>query len=256
MFSLLPYPTEFLTLSTLSSNSRRALITGASRGIGRATALAFAKAGVASILVGRSRSDLKIVAEEVEALGSEATVVSLDLSETSHIQNRLAAVLGAHGFVDILVNNAGIGYTAPLLNTPLDDWEKILALNLTAPFQCIQAVLPQMRSQGQGTIVNIISIAGRQTFPEWGAYSASKFGLMGLTKTLAQEERAHGIRVIALCPGAVNTPLWDTKTVQADFDRSQMLSAEDVADAIVHAVLLPANVLIEELVLMPNVGTF
>jgi NAD(P)-dependent dehydrogenase (short-subunit alcohol dehydrogenase family) len=154
------------------------------------------------------------------------------------------------------VNNAGMGYTANLMDTPLTDWQQVIDLNLTAPFQCVQAVLPMMRSQQHGTIINIISVAGRQAFPEWGAYCASKFGLMGFTKSLAQEERAFGIRAVALCPGAVNTPLWDTKTVQADFDRSLMLSAEDVANAIVHAALLPSHVLIDELVLMPNVGTF
>jgi NAD(P)-dependent dehydrogenase (short-subunit alcohol dehydrogenase family) len=113
-----------------------------------------------------------------------------------------------------------------------------------------------MRAQGHGTIINVISVAGRQAFPEWGAYCASKFGLMGLTKTLAQEEKVHGIRVIALCPGAVNTPLWDSATVQADFDRTFMLTADDVAQAIVTAALMPQHVVVDELVLMPNVGTF
>jgi NAD(P)-dependent dehydrogenase (short-subunit alcohol dehydrogenase family) len=241
---------------TSSTPSRQALITGASRGIGRATALAFAKLGVSSILIGRSLQDLEAVADEVRALGAEAKAVCLDLFEISSIQSRLATVLEAVGSIDILVNNAGMGYTANLMDTPLTDWQQVIDLNLTAPFQCVQAVLPMMRSQQHGTIINIISVAGRQAFPEWGAYCASKFGLMGLTKSLAQEERAFGIRAVALCPGAVNTPLWDTKTVQADFDRSLMLSAEDVANAIVHAALLPSHVLIDELVLMPNVGTF
>jgi NAD(P)-dependent dehydrogenase (short-subunit alcohol dehydrogenase family) len=238
------------------STPRHALITGASRGIGRATALAFAKLGVSSILIGRSLQDLEAVAEEVRVLGAQAKTVALDLSEVSKIQSGLAPVLAAVDSIDILVNNAGMGYTANLIETPLADWQQVIDLNLTAPFQCVQAVLPIMRSQRQGTIINIISVAGRQAFPEWGAYCASKFGLMGLTKSLAQEERAFGIRAVALCPGAVDTPLWDTTTVQADFDRSLMLSAEDVADAIVHAALLPSHVLIDELVLMPNSGTF
>jgi NAD(P)-dependent dehydrogenase (short-subunit alcohol dehydrogenase family) len=242
-------PTPFTT-------PRHALITGASRGIGRATALAFAKLGVSSILIGRSLQDLEAVADKVRALGADAKAVCLDLSEVSTIQSSLAPVLASVDSLDILVNNAGMGYTAPLIDTPLTDWQQVIDLNLTAPFQCVQAVLPIMRSQQRGTIINIISVAGRQAFPEWGAYCASKFGLMGLTKSLAQEEKAFGIRAVALCPGAVNTPLWDTATVQADFDRSLMLSAEDVANAIVHAALLPAHVLIDELVLMPNTGTF
>jgi NAD(P)-dependent dehydrogenase (short-subunit alcohol dehydrogenase family) len=238
------------------STPRHALITGASRGIGRATALAFAKLGVSSILIGRSLEDLEAVADEVRALGADAKAVCLDLSEVSKIQGGLAPVLASVDSIDILVNNAGMGYTAHLIDTPLNDWQQVIDLNLTAPFQCVQAVLPIMRSQQHGTIINIISVAGRQAFPEWGAYCASKFGLMGLTKSLAQEEKAFGIRAVALCPGAVNTPLWDTATVQAAFDRSLMLSAEDVANAIVHAALLPAHVLIDELVLMPSTGTF
>jgi NAD(P)-dependent dehydrogenase (short-subunit alcohol dehydrogenase family) len=245
-----------LALSIPPPTLRHALITGASRGIGRATALAFARLGVSSILIGRSSQDLEAVADEVRALGAEAKAICLDLSEVSTIQSGLAPVLASVDSLDILVNNAGMGYTANLIDTPLKDWQQVIDLNLTAPFQCVQAVLPIMRSQQYGTIINVISVAGRQAFPEWGAYCASKFGLMGLTKSLAQEEKAFGIRAVALCPGAVNTPLWDTTTVQADFDRSLMLSAEDVANAIVHAALLPVNVLVDELVLMPNTGTF
>jgi NAD(P)-dependent dehydrogenase (short-subunit alcohol dehydrogenase family) len=240
----------------IAKNSRSVLITGASRGIGRATAIAFAKAGVSSILVGRSATDLHAVADEVQMLGAEAWAFDLDLSDIQKIKPRLLSILAQVGTVDILVNNAGMGYTGDLMDTPLEDWQRVIDLNLTNPFQCIQAVLPQMRSQRRGTIVNVISGAGRQAFPQWGAYCASKFGLMGLTKTLAQEERAHGIRAIALCPGPVNTPLWDTETVQADFDRSLMLTAEDVAEVIVHTALLPQNVVIDELVLMPSAGTF
>jgi NAD(P)-dependent dehydrogenase (short-subunit alcohol dehydrogenase family) len=245
-----------LALSIPPPTLRHALITGASRGIGRATALAFARLGVSSILIGRSSQDLEAVADEVRALGAEAKAICLDLSEVSTIQSGLAPVLASVDSLDILVNNAGMGYTANLIDMPLKDWQQVIDLNLTAPFQCVQAVLPIMRSQQYGTIINVISVAGRQAFPEWGAYCASKFGLMGLTKSLAQEEKAFGIRAVALCPGAVNTPLWDTTTVQADFDRSLMLSAEDVANAIVHAALLPVNVLVDELVLMPNTGTF
>jgi NADP-dependent 3-hydroxy acid dehydrogenase YdfG len=239
-----------------SISSQRVLITGASRGIGKATALAFAKAGVSSVLLGRSIDQLQSTAEAVRALGAEAIAIQLDLAQVDRVKPRLTQILEGVGTINILVNNAGMGYTGSLIETSLADWQRIIDLNLTSPFQCIQAILPQMRSRRSGTIINVISIAGRQTFPDWGAYCASKFGLMGMTKTLAQEERSYGIRVVALCPGAVNTPLWDSDTVQADFDRSQMLTPEDVADAIVHAALLPQHVVLDELVLMPNAGTF
>jgi short-subunit dehydrogenase len=240
----------------MSHGVRRALITGASRGIGRATALRLAKAGIEPILIGRSLSDLKSVQELALSCDVNAYAYAVDLSAIQEVRAEIEKILAEVGTVEILVNNAGMGYTGSLLNTPLSDWQAVLDLNLTSPLQCIQAVLPQMRAQQRGTILNVISIAGRQTFPEWGAYSASKFGLMSLTKTLAQEERAQGIRVVALCPGSVNTPLWDSATVQADFDRSQMLTAEDVAETIVQAILMPQHTVIEELTLMPNVGTF
>ena len=235
---------------------RRALITGASRGIGKAAALAFAEAGVGSVLVGRSQPELQAVADAVAACGVKATPVVCDLTDAVQIQHQLTDAIANSGPIDILVNNAGMALTADLADTRLSDWQAVMALNLTAPFLCIQAVLPLMRSQQQGTIINVVSVAGKQAFPQWGAYCASKFGLLGLSKSLAQEERAHGIRVVALCPGAVNTPLWDTETVQADFDRTAMLSAEDVAAAIVSCALMPQHAVVEELVLMPNAGTF
>jgi short-subunit dehydrogenase len=132
----------------------------------------------------------------------------------------------------------------------------VIDLNLTSVFECTKAVLPGMRSSRSGSIINVVSIAGQQVFPNWGAYCVSKFGLMALSKAFAAEERAHGIRVCAICPGAVNTPIWDTETVQADFDRSAMLTPEIVAQSILQTVQLPQQAVIEELTLMPNAGTF
>lgn len=234
-----------------SSLQQRALITGASSGIGRATAHAFANAGIHLALVSRTEEKLDALAEELRP-HVEVQTYCIDLACVEQVAAGIAEI----GHVDILVNNAGMGYTAELADTSLDDWQSVLNLNLTSPFQCIQAVLPGMRSQGRGSIINVVSVGGRQVFGQWGAYCTSKFGLMALTKTLAIEERTHGIRVIAICPGAVNTALWDSSDVDADFDRSAMLTPEDVAQAIVAAVQLPQHAVIEEMVLMPNVGTF
>ncbi|MCM1981969.1 SDR family oxidoreductase [Lyngbya confervoides] len=233
-----------------------ALITGASRGIGRASAIAFAKAGYRIGLISRNQSALEAVAQEIHHLGGEAVVMAMDLTEVSQIPQRLTAFQAELGEVEVLVNNAGMAYTGALAEMPLEQWQQLMTLNLTSVFQCIQSILPQMRHRQRGTIVNVISVAGKQAFPDWGAYCASKFGLMGLTKSLAQEERTHGIRVIAFCPGAVNTPLWDTDTVDADFDRAAMLTPSDVAQAMVQTVTLPHHAVVEEIVLMPNAGTF
>lgn len=240
----------------IAQRKLRALITGASRGIGRATAKALAASNIDVVLVSRSPAQLDDLAQQLQQQGVEAQSFAIDLSEVNQVKSQISQLLANVGPIDILINNAGMGYTADLIDMPLADWQRVLDLNLTSAFQCIQAVLPQMRSQQQGTIINVVSIAGQQAFPQWGAYCASKFALMGLTKALAQEERPHGIRVTAICPGAVNTPIWDTDTVDADFDRTAMLKPEDVAQSILHIVQMPQHAVIEELVLMPNAGAF
>jgi short-subunit dehydrogenase len=235
---------------------KRALITGASSGIGRATALAFARAGIDIALVSRQEDRLEAVADAARNSGVEAKAFALDLAKVEQVHAQIDSIVAAFGPIDILVNNAGMGYTRDLINTSLADWQRVIDLNLTSVFQCVKGVLPGMRDQGSGTIINVVSIAGLQAFPNWGAYCVSKFGLMALSKTLAMEERANGIRVTALCPGSVNTPLWDTETVNADFDRSAMLTPEIVAESILYVALLPTVAVIEELTLMPSVGTF
>jgi len=230
-----------------------ALITGASSGIGQATAIAFGQAGVPVVLVGRSKERLEKAAEAVRATGVAAVTASIDLAQLDQVQPQMAAIATQYP-IDILVNNAGMGYTGDLLTTPLNEWQAVMNLNLTSVLLCIQAILPEMRDRHRGTIVNVASIAGYQAFPGWGAYNVSKAGLISLSKTLAAEERPNGIRVVTLCPGAVNTPIWDTDTVQANFDRSNMLTPEIVAHSIVHTALLPPQAVIEELTLMPSAG--
>lgn len=240
--------------SPRSDLPRRALITGASRGIGRATAHALAQAGFDVALLGRSLDRLQPVVEEVAAYGVMAKGYGVELADQSGLPTRLAEVIQDFGSFSVLINNAGMGYTGALATMPLHHWQQVMDLNLTAVFQCIQAALPSLRAGGGGTIVNISSIAAKSAFPEWGAYSVSKAGLVALSKVLAVEERTHGIRVVMVTPGSVNTPLWDTATVQADFDRSQMLTPDLVAQTILSAVLLPAHAVIEDIVLMPAGG--
>lgn len=238
----------------MMATERRALITGASSGIGKATALAFAKAGINLALVSRSEEKLEAVVSAVGQTQVEAKAYALDLAEINLVQEKIKAIAADFGAIDILVNNAGMGYTGALSATPLSDWQAVMNLNLTSVFQCILGVLPMMRDRGCGTIINVASIAGQQPFPSWGAYSVSKAGLIALSKTLAAEERANGIRVTAICPGAVNTELWDSETVQLNFDRSAMLTPEIVAQSILHTALLPKQAVIEELTLMPSGG--
>ncbi len=237
----------------MTKHKARALITGASSGIGRETALAFASSGIDVALVSRSADKLAAVASAAIKAGVEAKTYVLDLADVSKVEQDIHRIV-LDGNIDILVNNAGMGYTGTLSETPLSDWQQVIDLNLTSVFECIKGILPSMRQQKRGTIINVASIAGKQAFANWGAYSVSKAGVIALSQALAQEERANGIRVTAICPGAVNTEIWDTKTVNADFDRSNMLTPEIVAQSILHIALLPKQAVVDELTLMPSAG--
>lgn len=238
-----------------TASHRRALITGASTGIGRAAALAFAKAGFDVALVSRSADKLQALAEEISTFPSvRAESFPIDLGVIEHVSSHVTNIVQTFGTIDVLVNNAGMGYTGSLNQMPLTDWCQVIDLNVTSVFQCIQAVLPGMREQGSGMIINVASIAARQAFPDWGAYSVSKAAVVALSKAVSVEEREHGVRVVTIFPGAVNTPLWDTETVQADFDRSGMLTPGLVANAILQTALLPPGAVVEELTIMPSGG--
>ncbi len=239
---------------SFSLNQQRAIITGASSGIGKATALAFAQAGIDLALVSRSQEKLTQVAQAASGLGVQAKVYPLDLAEISQIKAKIEAIATEIGPIDILVNSAGIGYTNPLRETSLEDWQKVLELNLTSVFQSVMGVLPQMRQRGKGTIINLASLAAYNVFPDWGAYAVSKAALITFGQCLAAEERASGIRVTTISPGAVNTPIWDTDTVKADLNRAAMLNPEIVANAILQAALLPTEAVIETMTITPSVG--
>ena len=238
-----------------SSNQLNAIITGASSGIGKATSLAFARAGINVALVSRSLDSLATVAQAAKAEGVEAKPYVIDLSQLSTIPAKIQEIVTDFGSIDIIVNNAGMGYTNLLRETSLSDWQQVIDLNLTSVFQCVQGILPQMRDRQKGTIINVASIAATHTFPGWGAYCVSKAGLVSFSKVLGAEERENGIRVMTIAPGAVNTPIWDTDTVQADFDRAAMLTPDLVAQTILQAALLPAEAVIEEMTILPSAGT-
>lgn len=242
-------------MNVKANHQQRAIITGASSGIGKATALAFAKAGIQLALVSRSLNQLEAVAEAAKEVGVEAKAYALDLADVTTVRKRIAQIDDDFGPIDILVNNAGMGYTNLLSDTSLEDWQAVLNLNLSSIFECVMGILPTMRQRKRGTIVNLASIAAQTAFPGWGAYCVSKAGLVSFSQVLAAEERVNQIRVISVCPGSVNTSMWDTDTVQADFDRSMMLAPETVAQVILQAVLLPTEAVIETITIKPSAGT-
>ena len=232
-----------------------ALITGASRGIGRRTAELLAQQGWNLLLTARSIDQLDQLADQLRSIGSVVATVAIDLVQPERVESGLASLL-AHGeSPSVLINNAGAAYTGDLLAMPLDRWQWLLQLNLTSVMQVCSAVVPAMREQG-GLVINVSSHAARHAFPQWGAYCVTKAALASFTRCLAEEERPHGIRACTLTLGAVNTPLWDAETVQSDFDRRAMLSVDQAAEALVNLATQPSNQLIEDLTLMPAVGAF
>ncbi|MCL1494608.1 MAG: SDR family oxidoreductase [Pseudanabaena sp. Salubria-1] len=233
---------------------KRAIVTGASSGIGKEVALRLLQSGAQVSLVSRNPDR---ILQELPA-GSNAKGYAIDLGDISQVSAKIQTIVADMGGVDILINNAGMAYIGELIDMPLTEWQKLFDLNLTSIFQCLQATLPTMRSQKSGKVINVASIAAKQGFPNWGAYCASKFALLGLTQAIMLEEQPHGIKVMSICPGSVDTPLWDTlgDKVPPSFNRAAMLSPATVADAIMTLVNLPADAMINDFVIMPNAQAF
>ena len=230
-----------------------ALITGASRGIGAATARAFAGAGYHLLLLARSADQLEALAGELRTPLRQVETCCVDLSDAAAVAPALADLLGRGLSPSLLINNAGAAYTGALAEMSLEHWQWMLQLNLTSVFQVCQAVLPSLRQQG-GQIINVSSHAARNAFSDWGAYCTSKAALASFSRCLAEEERQHGIRVSTLTLGAVNTPLWDSETVHSSFDRRAMLSPERVAEALLSLAQQPPSQVVEDVTLMPAAG--
>jgi len=231
-----------------------ALITGASRGIGAATARLLAEAGYDLLLLARSGAALEQLAVELRSLGRRVEWAAVDLACPEAIEAPLAELCSRHEPPALLINNAGVAYTGPLSSMPLVQWQWLMQLNLTSVFQVCRVVVPLLRERGGGQIINISSHAARNAFMDWGAYCVSKAALASFSRCLADEERCHGIRVSTLTLGSVNTPLWDSETVDSCFDRRAMLDPHQVAQAVLHLAQQPAHQVLEDLTLMPAAG--
>src|SRR5829696_7689068 len=184
---------------------KAALVTGASSGLGRATAIALARAGADVALVARSREELQNTEEEVSKRGRRALVLPADLAEEAEATGAVGRAVEGLGRMDVLVNAAGTDAPGTVEELAVEGWDRTLAVNLRAPFLLSRAAFPHMREAGGGLIVNISSVAGKKGWANASAYCASKFGLTGLTEALADEGRGHGIRAIVLYPGAMAT---------------------------------------------------
>ena len=187
--------------------NRVAIITGGGRGIGRATALAFAAEGADIVLAARTDSEISAVAEEVRALGRRALAIPTDVRHKAAVDAMVAQTLETFGKVDILVNNAGVAIHNPIPKIREEDWDVTMAVNLKGVFLCTQAVFGLMCEQQSGHIVNVSSVSGKYGHVNGGAYCASKFAVVGFTETTNNEGRTHGVKASVVCPGPVDTKM-------------------------------------------------
>lgn len=230
-------------------------ITGAGTGIGRATALMFAEEGARTVLMGRRADVLESVVADVRKLGGESEAVSLDVSDRAAVQTAAQALLENLGRVDVLVNNAGLNIQDRRLGVLTGQgWDQVIQVNLTGAYNMIAAVLPGMRAQKGGLIVNVSSMAGvRVSGLSGAAYTASKHGMNALSHSINQEEWTHGIRATALCPGEVNTDILDKRPVPIPAEeRARLIAPEDLAEAVRFVVAMHPRTNIPEMLLLPT----
>jgi NAD(P)-dependent dehydrogenase (short-subunit alcohol dehydrogenase family) len=233
-----------------------ALVTGASSGLGRATALALARAGAAVALLARSAPDLTDVADALAADGHRALAVPCDLADAGSLEHAVDRVRGQLGPVRVLVNAAATDAPGPVRELSVAAWDRVLAVNLRAVFLLCRLVLPGMADAGQGTIVNVSSVAGKRGWANASAYCASKFALTGLTQALAAEARPHGVRACIVYPGAMATH-WGTWSADqraaapnAGSPR-QALPPDRVADLIAWIATAPPELVLNETIVSP-----
>lgn len=228
-----------------------ALVTGATQGIGRATAFALGRAGYRVGVWARTAARVDALVMELKGEAIEAAGAAADVSDPAQVTRAVAHLADALGDASLLVNNAGVLIARPFEELTLEDWDVTMATNLRSLYLVTRAVLPAMRRRREGTIVNVASLAGRNGFAGGTAYAASKHAVLGFGRSLMLELRKEGIRVITICPGSVDTGmLRDQPMLKSDPQR--ILRPEDVADAVLHAVQLPARALVSELDIRPT----
>ena len=229
-----------------------AIVTGAGRGIGHAIATALAREEATVVLAARTRQQLAATAASIRESGGTALAIPTDVTQDAAVEAMVEQAIAELGRVDVLVTAAGVASFGPVSGTKPADWDGMLAVNLRAVMVTCRAVLPIMVRQRRGTIINVASVAAQRAIPGAAAYTATKAGVVGFSRVLAEELRAEGVRVGVLVPGAVDTPLWDT--IPNSPVRGRMLRPEDVARAAVLMASLPPGASLEELTLLPQGG--
>ncbi len=228
------------------------LVTGSSRGIGKAIALKFAREGAAVVLTSRHEKDIKKVAAEiVEEGGYNPLTIEADLKKDSDIRKLVKEILDQWGRIDVLVNNAGIGYLRPFLDLKVEEFQEMLDLNVRAVFALTQQVIPGMMERKTGTIINIASLAGKNGFKSGTGYGASKWALRGFANSLMLEVREHDIRVVTIFPGSVQTEFGRGDSASSTASKNKMQPG-DIAEAAFTAFVMPTRTMVSEIDMRPS----
>ena len=222
-----------------------AIVTGGSRGIGRAIALALAGEGATVVLAARSAEKLAVAAELVRKAGGRAQPVVTELADEESIRDLVRVTQETFGRLDILINNAGITHSAPLEETRTEDLDHCWTINARAPFILCREALPLLRQAEAGCIVNISSVVGVKGYPLQSAYTASKHALRGMTISLAEELRGTKIRVHVICPGGVNTDM--VQNVRPDIKKENLIGPDEIAELVLYLVTRRGNAVMDEL---------
>ncbi len=228
-----------------------ALVTGATHGIGRATAFALGRAGYRVGVCSRSAERVDTLVRELGAAGIEAAGRAADVADPAAVDAIVSHVASALGDIGLLVNNAGVLIAKPIEELTLEEWDATMATNLRSLFLTTRAVLPAMRAARRGDIVNVASLAARNGFAGGSAYVASKHAVLGFGRALMLELRKEGIRIITVCPGSVDTAMLQDQPMLKS-DPARILRPEDVADTILQALRLPARALVSEVDIRPS----
>jgi 3-oxoacyl-[acyl-carrier protein] reductase len=231
--------------------STTALVTGATHGIGLATAFALGRAGYRVGVCARTAAKVESLVAELHAAGIEAAGRAADVADPVQVTSLVEHVSQALGEIGVLVNNAGVLIARPIEELTLEDWDATMATNLRGLFLMTRAVLPPMRARGHGDIVNVASLAARNGFAGGSAYVASKHAVLGFGRALMLELRKEGIRVITVCPGSVDTGMLREQPMLKS-DPARILRPEDVAETILHALCLPERALVSEVDIRPS----
>jgi NAD(P)-dependent dehydrogenase (short-subunit alcohol dehydrogenase family) len=233
--------------------SKVAIVTGASRGIGRAISIALAQEAATVVLAARSTEKLHEVAEKVTKAGGKPEIVVTELTEEESIKNLVKTTNEKFSRLDILINNAGVTHSAKLEQTATEDWQHCINVNARAPFILCREALPLLKKSQASYIINIASVVGVKGYPLQSAYTSSKHALRGMTISLAEELKGSNIRVHLLCPGGVDTDM--VGSVRPDIKKDELINPEEIAELVLYLVTHKGNAVIDELHIRRAIST-